>query len=58
LFRQPCGAGAAKERIEYIDALPARVAHNSGRQGIPASHACRRKENISEEVEIHAIIVG
>jgi hypothetical protein len=56
LIRQPRRARAAKQRVEPYDALPARRAKDAARDGIAAGHARGRKENVSNDVEVHAII--
>jgi hypothetical protein len=56
LIRKPRGAGAAKQRIESIDASFAGITYDAVCDGIAAFYARRRKENVSDEVEIHAII--
>jgi hypothetical protein len=53
---KPRRAGAAEERIECVDALPACCAQDAARDGITAHYARRREENVSDEVEIHVII--
>jgi hypothetical protein len=56
LVGKPRRTGAAKKRAEPYDAFPTRRAKDAVREGVAAGRTRGRKENVSDEVEIHAII--
>ena len=56
LVGQSRRARAAKKRVKSHDALSARRAKDAACDGIAAGHARGWKKDVSDEVEVHAII--